>query len=178
MTRSAMAVLALLAVSMALLPAGRADEVDPQDAVGSIRASQAPYVQPADHRGRLVASDFSVTGKGSCPSESIRGIEEREGGDPLTRKSPGRYRADDVTVCGDKSTMKPILDWFRALKNGNLANFRRNLMLEILAGNAQGKESVTCRFTLGRAWPHQINWAPDGTVCVQVAVELTDMVDP
>lgn len=178
MTRSAVVVFALFMVSTALLPAGHADQPDPQDAVGNIRASQAPYVQPADHRGRLIASDFSVTGKVSCPSESIEVIEEREGGDPVTRKSPGRYHADDVTICGDKSAMKPILDWFRALKSGASANYRRNPVLEILGANAQGKESVTCKFTLARAWPHQINWAPDGTVCVQLAVEFTDRVDP
>ena len=47
----------------------------------------------------------------------------------------------------------------------------------ILRTNAEGKETVTCKFNLFRAWPHQINWSPDGTVCIQLAVEFTDLVD-
>jgi len=47
----------------------------------------------------------------------------------------------------------------------------------ILSANAEGKETVTCKFNLFRAWPHQINWSPDGTVCIQLAVEFTDLVD-
>jgi tail tube protein gp19 len=178
MIRRSIAALILLTASFAPLSAAGADGADdPKDAIGNIRASQAPYVRPADHQGRLIASDFSIRGKVSCPAESIEVVEIREGGNPVAHKAPGSYHAEDVTICGDKQTVKPLLDWFRGVKSGGLTNFRRDLMLEILRTNAEGKETVTCQFNLFRTWPHQINWSPDGTVCVQLAVELTDLVD-
>jgi tail tube protein gp19 len=172
------ATLTLLSLFLVLQTASAEVDRLPQDAVGNVRTSVAPYVQPADRLGRLTAADFSLRCMVSCPSESIEVVEFREGGSGITRKSPGRYHADDVTICADKKTLKPVLDWFRALKTGQLTSFRKNLVLELLGKGADGREVVTCRFNLSQTWPHQVNWSYDGTACLQLAVEGTEMVDP
>lgn len=172
--------LSLLLTAAFVLPSmASAQEVRiPVDAIGNVRTSPAPYIQPADRQGRISGTDFSLRCMVSCPSESIDVMEFRSGGDGVTRKTPGRYHAGDVTVCCDKKTLKPILDWFRGIKSGRLASFRKDLVLEILGRGLDGKEIVTCRFNLSRAWPHQINWSEDGTACVQLAVEFTELMDP
>jgi hypothetical protein len=176
MRRSLLPLFALSA-SWLLAPALAQDDHPPLDAVGNARISQAPYVQPADHTGRLIASDFTLSRcMVSCPAESIDVMEFRNGNEPgITHKTPGRYHAEDVTVCCDKTTMKPLLDWFAAIKSGKGGSPGRDLTLEILGTAPDGKEQVTCRFVLHRAWPHQVNWTADGMVCVQLAVESTEM---
>src|SRR5262249_37710437 len=60
MSRRSAATLTMLSLFLVLQTASAEVDRLPQDAVGNVRASVAPYVQPADHPGRLSASDFSL----------------------------------------------------------------------------------------------------------------------
>jgi hypothetical protein len=145
----------------------------PVDAIGNLRVSSAPYVQPATRPGRLSGPDLpTLTCMVSCPGQTID-VKLFRDGNGENHKVPGDYNAGDVTICCDRKALKPIFNWFTAIKNG-ATGFARNLTLDILGSNGK----PTCRFLLYEAWPHQINWSQDGTACVQFSVTNMDITDP
>jgi phage tail-like protein len=94
----------------------------------------------------ITVTEFSeVSGLGA----SIDVIEYRTGGDPTTRKLPGRARMDDLVLRRGIDGNRELWDWFKGTLDGQLD--RKNGSVILLDAAA----TEVRRWNFHRAWPRK-----------------------
>jgi phage tail-like protein len=102
--------------------------------------------------GVTIAQFREVTGI----ANTIAVIEHRENtpkGEPVLRKLPGNASAGDITLRRGKTADKGMWQWFKQVRDGDIAGARRNGSV-ILYDYERGE---VARYNFRNGWPSKLN---------------------
>lgn len=89
-------------------------------------------------------------------TNTIQPIEHREntpGGQQVIKKLPGNVSSGDITLKRGKSADRTLWQWFRQVRDGDIAGARRNGSV-ILYDYERGEVS---RYNFRNGWPSRLN---------------------
>lgn len=103
-------------------------------------------------------------------TNAIQVIEHREntpGGVQVLKKLPGNQSAGDITLKRGKSADKALWEWFKQVRDGDVAGARRNGSI-ILYDYEHGE---VARYNFVNGWPSKLSITNLGTQANDVVVE-------